>query len=167
MSTHAGIYLPYGKIRLYKHFDGRPKHILPVLSHVVYKSSIFVRSGFNGAGTPLYKGSKADLLDEMGYLATRIITQFAVLDYRRRTSSGLKFEDEDIQSVVSPMAIMTNDNMNADYEYRIQKNGDISFFNVGEAGTPHILPYGTDMKDALHQLALIGADDDVEPVDPR
>jgi hypothetical protein len=159
MSTHAGIYLPYGKIQLYKHFDGCPRDILPVISQVVNESSIFVRQIDDDPKTMLYKGSKADLLDEMGYLATRIITMFAVLDYRRKSSTGIKFDDRDLSSIISPMSIRVKDDMQVDYEYRILKTGDIEFFNVGEAGTPHILSFKTDMKSVLYQLAAIGADD--------
>jgi hypothetical protein len=164
VSTHANIYLPYGKMCLYKHFDGRPKDILPVLSQVVNESSIFVRSGMDGAGKQLYKGSKADLLDEMGYLAARIITLFAVLDYRRRTSTGLKFDDRDISGIVSPMSIRVKDDMDADYHYAIGKDGGITYQNVFN-GQLHELPYKSDMKNPLYQLAAL--DDDSEDVDPR
>jgi hypothetical protein len=158
MSTRANIFLPYGKLALYKHFDGMPRTILPVISQVVNESSIFVRKVDGDPKTMMYKGCKKDLMDEMGFLATRIITQFAVQDYRRRASTGLNFEDRDISSIVSPMKICTThaELLAATYEYYIQKNGDIKFCNVNVSGTPHVLTYKSDMKNALYQLAAIG-----------
>jgi hypothetical protein len=153
MSTHANIFMPYGNLILYKHFDGMPRSILPVLSQVVNESSIFVRQIDSDPKTMMYRGTKKDLLVEMGYLACRIITRFAVLDYRRRTSTGLKIEDRDISFIVSPMKICTGSEMAAKFEYHIQKNGDIQFVNVDVGGTPHTLTYKTDMKNALYQLA--------------
>jgi hypothetical protein len=150
MSTHANIYLPVGKLVIYKHHDGRPKDILPVLSHVVNESSIFM---------PSYRGKHADWRGEMGYLAHRIVSFFAVSDFMRRSLTGIRFTERDISSIVSPMAILTQDNMAAQFEYRIQKNGDISFFNMNSTGNPRVLPYKTDMKNVLNQLAAIGADD--------
>jgi hypothetical protein len=179
MSTHAQIFMPSGPLVLYKHYDGRPKNVLPALSMVINESSIFLRTGRGGAGEQMWNGTQKQFDEEMGYLAHRIIITFALRDYRRRTSTGIKFTDKDLTGLVGAMAIEVinrrkwrddqedDGDLNADYEYRIERNGDISFFNTDLGGTPRVLPYGTDMTDALHQLALIGADDDIEPVDPR
>ena len=166
MSTHANIYMPIGDLVLYKHFDGHPRHILPILSQAINESSIFLTTGRNGGGTPMWKGSDQDLLDEMGFLAHRIIVLFTIKDYQRRTSTGIVFEDRDLTGLVSPIKICTDDSMGATYHFRIQRNGDIVFYNSFEeekTGKTSVLPHHTDMKSALYQLAVIDGDEDNEP----
>ena len=166
MSTHANIYMPIGELVLYKHFDGRPKNVLPALSQIVNESSIFLTSGRNGGGKRMWNGTDEDLLDEMGYLAHRIVIFFAIKDYQRRTSTGIKFGDGDLTGIISPMSIRVKDDMDADYHYHIERSGDIRFFLKGPVEPQvRILPYGTNMNDPLYRLAAI--DDDSEDVDPR
>lgn len=152
MSTHANIVMPWGKFVIYKHFDGYPKSILPPLVRCVAESSIFLRKVTSDENSVMYKRDDEEfLLEEMGFLVPRIITQFAVLDYMMRTSTGLKFEARDISAIVSPTKISLEEDMSATYTYRIQKNGDIL---VCSHKSQFTVPYKSDLSGVLDQLAL-------------
>ena len=156
MSTHANIVMPYGQFVIYKHFDGYPKSILPPLVRCVAESSIFLRKRTDDEKSLMFRGSEEDLLEEMGFLVTRIITQFAVLDYMMRSSTGIKFEPRDISGIVSPTKICTAEDMSATYTYRIQKNGDILVCSYkGEFR----VPYKSDLSGVLDQLVLAAEED--------
>lgn len=162
MSTHACIVMPYGDFTVYKHFDGYPRAILPTLVQTVGESSIFVRKRDDDPSTMMYQGSEEDLLDEMGYLVSRIITHFAVADYVRRTSTGLKFTPRDYSAVISPTAVCVGINKAVDYIYYIQKNGDVLVENVG-GQTKFTVGFKAKVDGILEQLALLKEDDDVDP----
>lgn len=162
MSTHACIVMPYGKFSIYKHFDGMPRTILPPVVKVIGESSIFIRKNDGDPSTMMYRGSKKDLLDEMGYLVSRIITRFAALDFIRRTSTGIKLDERELHDLVSPTAVCTSIDKAVDYIYRIQKNGDIEVENVGGKKKFTVL-YRAKLDGVLEQLALIQEDDAVDP----
>lgn len=154
MSTHANIYLPYGDFVIYKHHDGYPSAILPPLVRCIAESSIFIRKRDDDPKSIMYHSTQAELVDEMGYFVSRIITQFAVLDYRRRTSTGIQFEDRDISGIVSPTKVCRGGGMYATYTYRITKIGEIDVFMSNDKRPRFTVPYKADLNGPLDQLML-------------